>query len=96
MQIETPYVLINGQRLQTPPIFAKIAAKLDGYSGYVAGERSASKTDEITLGPDEYFVLGDNSVNSLDSRYFGAIHGKSIAGKVFYRYSPAPRKGWVE
>ena len=44
---------------------------------------------------DEYLVLGDNSLNSLDSRYFGPIRGENIIGKVFCRYAPAGRKGWV-
>ncbi|HEX5137898.1 MAG TPA: signal peptidase I [Planctomycetota bacterium] len=35
------------------------------------------------LGPDEYFVLGDNTARSLDSRSFKAIPGKTILGRVF-------------
>lgn len=34
------------------------------------------------LGPDEYFVLGDNRRESLDSRIFGAISRKHILGAV--------------
>lgn len=33
---------------------------------------------EITLEPDEYFVLGDNQRNSLDSRSFGPITRDSL------------------
>ncbi len=32
----------------------------------------------------EYFVLGDNRMNSLDSRHFGPINQSDIVGKVFY------------
>lgn len=40
------------------------------------------------LGPDEYFVLGDNRVNSNDSHNFGPIHRNQIIGKVVFRYWP--------
>ena len=37
----------------------------------------------VTLGEDEYILLGDNRDVSNDSRYFGEVKGSSIKGKVF-------------
>ena len=44
---------------------------------------------QLTLGDDEYFVLGDNRNNSEDSRYqsIGLISKKQIKGKVWFKLS---------
>jgi signal peptidase I len=42
----------------------------------------------FTLGPDEYFLMGDNRANSLDSRNFGPIPASQIVGRVVLRYWP--------
>jgi signal peptidase I len=41
-----------------------------------------------TLGPDEYFVLGDNRNASEDSHFFGPIHAKNIMGKTWLSFWP--------
>ncbi|MBU1146688.1 signal peptidase I [Patescibacteria group bacterium] len=42
----------------------------------------------ISLGSDEYFIMGDNRLASFDSRSFGPIKGESIVGKVWVRGWP--------
>ncbi|MBQ2509594.1 MAG: S26 family signal peptidase, partial [Erysipelotrichaceae bacterium] len=36
----------------------------------------------ITLGPDEYFVLGDNRRTGVDSRYYGTVDADDILGTL--------------
>lgn len=48
-------------------------------------------TYSITLGEDQYFVLGDNRDNSSDSRVFGPIDRGAIVGKIWFRGYPIPR-----
>lgn len=47
-------------------------------------------SDKITLGIDEYFVMGDNRNNSTDSRssIVGNIHKKDILGRAWLRIWP--------
>ena len=53
--------------------------------------------EPIKLGEDQYFVLGDNRNNSLDSRdsRVGLISGKSMVGKAFLRIWPLNKFGLV-
>lgn len=50
------------------------------------------ESDEfIKVPPNHYFVLGDNSLNSIDSRYYGWIPEKDIIGRAFAIWWPIYR-----
>lgn len=56
---------------------------LDGVYGINAGN------DKIyRLAKDEYYLLGDNREESVDSRVFGAISIQEICGKAIFRVFP--------
>lgn len=50
---------------------------------------------EITLGEDEYFLMGDNREISLDSRALGVIKSKEIEGTVGIVLFPFSKFGSV-
>lgn len=47
-----------------------------------------SSTSQITLGEDEYFVLGDDRISASDSRIWGPVKHSDIIGKVLMLYFP--------
>ena len=54
---------------------------------WFGGNNIAREVDEITLGADEYFIMGDNRFNSNDSRAFGPIKKSDIkCTMVFFIY----------
>lgn len=54
-----------------------------------------SDYERITLGNDEYFILGDNRLVSKDSRYFGPVKENEIKGKVIFRIFPFSKFGKI-
>ncbi len=50
----------------------------------------------VTVGPDEYFVLGDNRPESSDSHAWGMLPAKNIIGKAWVSYWPPDEWGVVK
>ena len=48
------------------------------------------------VGPQHYFVLGDNRAHSADSREFGQVPRDYLRGKVDVRVWPFSRAGWID
>lgn len=54
------------------------------------------KGETINLDENYYYALGDNSGNSLDSRYWGFVAEHRIKGQPFVRFWPLNRIGLVK
>ncbi len=78
-------ILINGE-------------KLTEYYGREIIVDPGRAIEPVTLGEDEYFVLGDNRNNSRDSRWedVGNIKKSDIIGRAFFRLYPFREMGSVE
>lgn len=76
------YVYIDGRRLAEPylPEGMMTSAHLSLYA-------------DLQLGDDEYYLLGDNRMNSRDSRDVGPVGRKEIEGRLFFRLFPLERFG---
>ncbi len=56
---------------------------------YLLPENIGGPTDiTVTLGEDEYYVLGDNRRVSADSRTWGVLPKKDIVGRALFRLFP--------
>ncbi len=47
---------------------------------------------EFQIRPDYFFVMGDNTMNSLDSRYWGDFPQDKVIGKAFFVYWPINKR----
>jgi signal peptidase I len=80
VSFSTGGVTLNGQSLKLPPHITNVTyVSLDDPAFHLAGSTVASP---YVVPPNSYFVLGDNSKNANDSRFWGAVPAKKIIGKV--------------
>ena len=75
-------VYINGQLLDESDYLPA------GTKTYVGAEGQSRGYDEMTLGPDEYYCMGDNRGGSNDSRRMGPFKKSQIDAKVLARIYP--------
>ncbi len=82
VEIRNGTVYINGKAL-TDSVFGKMF-----YYNY--GDFQAQEY-KVTVPNDNFFVLGDNSASSKDSRYWGFVPRKNLLGKAIVIYWPPQR-----
>ncbi len=104
---EDRHLRINGRRLDASmPHFenvysfdANVPPQESHYSGHVNNSRLApffgGHPDGVVVPKDEFMVMGDNTMNSLDSRAWGTFPASYVIGKSFFVYWPiTDRFGW--
>jgi len=82
LEIRSGTIFINGKPV-LDPVFSKI---------YYYNKGDLAEEGKVTIIPqDSYFVLGDNSASSQDSRYWGFVPKQNILGKAILIYWPLKR-----
>ena len=101
------HLRINGHRLDaSTPHFENVYAfnpkeppRESQYSGHLNDPDHApyfqGKPEGVIVAPDHFMVMGDNTMNSYDSRGWGDFPATNVIGKSFFVYWPiTDRFGW--
>jgi signal peptidase I len=101
ISVDPKFLLVDGKKPDDPR-FDKIFND-ENYNGYVFADPRAfpppligKPGDSITLESDQYLFFGDNTTQSLDGRYFGAVNRRQILGPAFFVCWPLDRAGLPE
>lgn len=84
--IKDGLVYLNGALLDEPYL-------AEGTMTYVSADGTAKGYDNVVLGPDQYFIMGDNRGASLDSRVIGPVSADRIKAHVILRIYPFDKIG---
>ena len=87
LQVSGSKLLVNGADAKGSVAFEANAKKLGKYCGYVA-DGLMKDGAKITIGKNSYWAMGDNSENSLDSRYWGEVPQEAVVGKALIIFYP--------
>lgn len=87
VEIRDGKIYVDGRALDNPQTFGQFYYYNQGPYG--------SPNERIKVPQDSYFVLGDNSASSRDSRFWGFVPKKNLIGKAVFRWWPLNRIGKI-
>lgn len=83
IEIKDGNLYVNGQLIDEPPAIPRERFYYNKGLFYTQGE--------LTVSEGSFFVLGDNSDNSRDSRYWGFVPMEKVRGKALFIIWPPKR-----
>jgi len=89
IMIKNGHICIDGKTIEPPE---SISTPLYYYND---GDGLYEVNGEVRIPSGAYYALGDNSINSKDSRYWGFVPSKNLVGKALFIYWPPWRMGII-
>lgn len=91
VEIRNKILYVDGKPLPDPPHlqhldYRTIPPELQERGIYPMGAGNRDNYGPVTVPPENYFMMGDNRDNSLDSRYWGFLPKKNVVGKALIIY----------
>lgn len=91
---EDSELFLNGEHVNEPYV-DKLENAVPNWESYSMDFNLEEVTGETIVPEDSYFVMGDNRINSKDSRSFGFIQEEDITGVASLRIWPLSNFGLV-
>jgi signal peptidase I len=91
LEIRDGVLFVDGQPRDEVEAFGRNARREGEYQGYI-NQNLLDEGREMVVPEDNFVSLGDNSGNSLDSRYWGFVPEESVIGKAFFIYFPFTKR----
>ena len=88
VEIRDGKIYVNQKVMDDPKTFGKFY--------YYNHDPYGGPREPIKVPADSYYVLGDNSANSTDSRFWGFVPKKNVLGRAIFRWWPLHRFGKIE
>ena len=101
LEVQEPILLRNGQPITGAAAFQDIFSRKPPYRGYFnppaagADEKSPhylNKGEQLTIPAHKFFAMGDNSLESADSRFWGYVPEKDVVGRPLFIYYPITKR----
>ncbi len=92
LEVRDPVLYRNGAPITGAAAFDKNARREGLYRGYCNMGTLLPEGKTLTVPPDAFFAMGDNSHNSQDGRYWGFVPAQDAIGRPLFIYYPFTRR----
>lgn len=93
VRLEPPHLVVDDRKLTEPEPFQRMLTQADEYPGIgyaypQASDAVLAPPRVLKLSATQYLPFGDNTLHSLDGRYFGPVEQARIIGPACFVYWP--------
>lgn len=87
VKVENGHVFVNGSQINESYLNSTVVTTSGSF---------LKEGEEISVTPDHFIVMGDNRLQSSDSREWGFVAKDEIIGQAFFRYFPLNSIGLIQ